>query len=92
MNEITRLFDFFYYQLQHFPKADMLTGKLNGKWTPLSTQEVSDMVNRLSAGLLKLGLSGNDMQVENQDKVAIISRNRPEWLILDLACQQIGLA
>ncbi len=92
MNEITRLFDFFYYQLQHFPKADMLTGKLNGKWTPLSTQEVSGMVNRLSAGLLKLGLSGNDMQVENQDKVAIISRNRPEWLILDLACQQIGLA
>jgi len=92
MNEVTRLFDFFYLQLKNFPKADMLTGKVNGKWAPLSTQEVAKLVNRLSAGLLKLGLSGNDMTVENQDKVALISRNRPEWLILDLACQQIGIA
>lgn len=70
----------------------MLTSKVNGKWAPLSTQDVSGLVNRLSAGLMKLGLSGNDMTVENQDKVALISRNRPEWLILDLACQQIGIA
>jgi len=92
MNEVTRLFDFFYFQLKNFPKADMLTSKVNGKWAPLSTQDVSGLVNRLSAGLMKLGLSGNDMTVENQDKVALISRNRPEWLILDLACQQIGIA
>ena len=92
MNEVTRLFDFFYLQLKNFPKADMLTSKVNGKWAPLSTQDVSGLVNRLSAGLMKLGLSGNDMTVENQDKVALISRNRPEWLILDLACQQIGIA
>ncbi|HOV44847.1 MAG TPA: long-chain fatty acid--CoA ligase [Ferruginibacter sp.] len=92
MNEVTRLFDFFYFQLKNFPKADMLTSKVNGKWAPLSTQDVSRLVNRLSAGLMKLGLSGNDMTVENQDKVALISRNRPEWLILDLACQQIGIA
>lgn len=91
MNEVTRLFDF-YFQLKNFPKADMLTSKVNGKWAPLSTQDVSGLVNRLSAGLMKLGLSGNDMTVENQDKVALISRNRPEWLILDLACQQIGIA
>ena len=25
------------------------------------------------------GLSGNGMQIENQDKVALISKNRPEW-------------
>jgi long-chain acyl-CoA synthetase len=30
------------------------------------------------------------MTVEKQDKIAIISRNRPEWIMLDLACQQIG--
>jgi long-chain acyl-CoA synthetase len=41
--------------------------------------------------LLKLGVSGHDMTVEKQDKIALISRNRPEWLILDLACQQIGV-
>lgn len=90
MIQPTRLFDYLQYQLEKFPKADMLTGKVNGQWKPLSTEAVTAMVNRLSEGLLKLGISGNDMEVERQDKIALISRNRPEWLILDLACQQIG--
>lgn len=90
MNEQTRVFDFLYYQLAQFPKTDMFAAKINDKWNPLSTQEVVGLVNKLSAGLLKMGISGNDMTVEKQDKVALISRNRPEWLILDLACQQIG--
>ena len=68
----------------------MLTGKVNGQWVPISTQEVKETVDRLSAGLLSLGVGGNDMTVEQQDKIALISKNRPEWLILDMACQQIG--
>ena len=68
----------------------MLTGKVNGQWIPISTQEVKETVDRLSAGLLSLGVGGNDMTVEQQDKIALISKNRPEWLILDMACQQIG--
>ena len=91
MNEQYRLFDFLYYQLEKFPKADMLTSKEGGVWQPQSTAEIVSIVNRLSAGLLKLGVSGNDLTVEHQDKIALISRNRPEWLILDLACQQIGV-
>jgi long-chain acyl-CoA synthetase len=90
MNEQYRLFDLLYYQLEKYPKADMLTAKEGGMWRPQSTAEIVSIVNRLSAGLLKLGVSGNDLTVENQDKIALISRNRPEWLILDLACQQIG--
>ena len=68
----------------------MLTGKVNGQWIPISTQEVKETVDRLSAGLLSLGVGGNNMTVEQQDKIALISKNRPEWLILDMACQQIG--
>ena len=90
MNEQCRIFDFLQYQLNVFPKPDMLTAKVEGTWQPRSTATVVDMVNRLSAGLLKMGVSGNDMTVEKQDKVAIVSRNRPEWLVLDMACQQIG--
>ena len=30
------------------------------------------------------------MTIEGRDKIAILSRNRPEWLIVDLAVQQIG--
>ncbi len=90
MNDQSRLFDFLYYQLEKFPKADLFTAKINNVWQPLSTQEVVTLVNKLSAGLLKLGIAGNDFTVENQDKVALISKNRPEWLLLDMACQQIG--
>jgi len=90
MNETSRIFDFLDYQLKKFPKADMLTGKVNGKWQPISTQEVRDTVDKLSAGLLAMGIGGYDMTVANQDKIALISKNRPEWLMLDMACQQIG--
>ena len=48
-------------------------------------------MNALSAGLLSLGLSGNDFTPEGSDKIAIISNNRPEWLIADMATQQIGV-
>jgi len=92
MNEHSRLFDYIDFQLNKFPKPDMFSGKENGKWVNYSTAEVKDIVNRLSAGLMKLGVSGNDMKIENQDKIALISKNRPEWLMLDLACQQIGAA
>ncbi len=90
MNFDSRIFDCLDYQLSKFPKADMLAAKINGEWKGYSTAEVKTITNKLSAGLLKLGLSGNGMQIENQDKVALISKNRPEWLILDMACQQIG--
>ncbi len=91
MNEQSRIFDFLYHQLQHFSKPDMLAGKVNGSYQSYSTIEVANKATRLAAGLLKLGLSGHDMKVEHQDKIAIISKNRPEWLMLDLACQQAGI-
>ncbi|CAN5359700.1 long-chain fatty acid--CoA ligase [soil metagenome] len=92
MNEHSRIFDFLQYQLDTFPKSDMLAGKENGSWKLYSTAEVKSLVDRLSLGLVNLGVGGNDMTIENQDKIALISKNRPEWLILDLACQQIGVA
>ncbi|HMU09666.1 MAG TPA: long-chain fatty acid--CoA ligase [Ferruginibacter sp.] len=92
MNENSRIFDFVDYQLNRFPKKDMFCGKENGQWIPYSTADVKNLVNRLSIGLMKLGVSGKDMKIENQDKIALISKNRPEWLMLDFACQQIGAA
>lgn len=91
MNEKSRIFDFLYYQLDTFPKEDMLCAKENGYWTKYSTKEVVALVNKLSAGLLKLGVGNNETTVDKQDKIAIISKNRPEWLMLDFACQQIGV-
>jgi long-chain acyl-CoA synthetase len=85
-----RLFDCLDYQLAKFPKQDMLVAKENGQWRPYSTAEVKQISLRLAAGLRSLGVSGNDMTTENRDKIAIISNNRPEWLITDLAIQQTG--
>ncbi len=68
----------------------MLAAKEKGEWVSYSTQQVAETVNRLSAGLLQLGVSGNDMSAEGSDKIAIISNNRPEWIFTDLAVQQLG--
>ncbi len=86
-----RLFDCIEYQLAKFPKSDMLAAKVKGQWVTHSTETVQQIVNKFSAGLLKLGLSGREMNAESSDKIAIISNNRPEWLFTDLAAQQIGV-
>ncbi len=86
----SRLFDCLEHQLTSFPKNDMLVAKEKGAWKNYSTQESADIINRFSAGLLQLGVSGNDFTPEGSDKIAIISNNRPEWIFTDLAVQQIG--
>ena len=90
MSKPERLFDCIAYQLEKFPKPDMLAAKENGSWRKYSTKEISDTVDALACGLMKIGVSGKDMTVENQDKIAIISGNRPEWLITDMAVQKLG--
>ena len=89
--ESKRLFDCIEHQLTNFPQEVMLSGKENGGWRTYSTAEVASTVNALSAGLLSLGLSGHDFTPEGSDKIAIISNNRPEWLMSDMATQQIGV-
>lgn len=90
MHQPTRLFDCLQFQLDSFPLADLLAAKEAGAWKKYSTKEVQDLVNQLGAGLLNMGISPGDMLPENRDKIAILSKNRPEWIIVDLAVQQIG--
>lgn len=90
MTDPKRLFDCLEYNLERKPLPDMLAAKENRKWRGYSTQEVKDIVDKLSAGLINIGVSAGDMTPEGRDKVAILSKNRPEWMMLDLAVQQIG--
>ncbi len=90
MTESTRLFDCIELHLKDSPSQVMFAAKENEIWKKYTTQEVSDIVNMLSAGLLQLGISQGDNTPEGRDKIAVISKNRPEWLMLDLAVQQIG--
>ncbi len=84
MNEIKRLFDFPYYQLENFPLKESLATKYGDEWKILSTQEYIDQANAISRGLLKLGIKPND-------KIAVIStNNRTEWNVMDIGILQLG--
>ena len=84
MTEITRLFDFPYYQLEHKPNDSALVTKYNGKWEAMSTKEYLDKSNAISRALLRLGIQKND-------KIAVISTtNRTEWNIMDIGILQTG--
>jgi len=84
MTEITRLFDFPYYQLETYNLEKALTTKYDGKWKSTSTKEYIDLANTISRGLLKLGVKPND-------KIAVISStNRTEWNVVDIGILQIG--
>jgi long-chain acyl-CoA synthetase len=91
MNKPHRLFDFFDQRLQDDPQGTMLAGKEGGKYREYSVTEVKAIVDQLSAGLISLGYSANNMTLEGRDKIAIIAKNRPEWMFLDLAVAQIGV-
>lgn len=81
----SRLFDFIYYQKEHFPQEKAFAGKIDGKWEYYSTDDMINQSLRMAAGLLELGL-------QSGDKIAIVSyQNRPEWLIADFAALQIGV-
>jgi long-chain acyl-CoA synthetase len=89
MTEPKRLFDCLQFHKDK-PLPNMLAAKENGAWKTYSTEEVKHTVERLGAGLLNLGVQCGDMTAEKRDKIAILSKNRPEWVMLDLAVQQIG--
>lgn len=82
--DITRLFDLAAHYHKNYPKADALAAKENGKWITYSTQEFLNNVNNFSYGLMALGL-------QREDKIALISNNRPEWNFADLGMQQVGV-
>src|SRR5688572_3034111 len=88
--EPKRLFDCLDYQLENFPQDAMLAAKEGGEWKKYSTADVKNIVNSFSAGLMSMGIGGGDMSIEGRDKIAVLSKNRPEWMFLDLAVQQIG--
>jgi long-chain acyl-CoA synthetase len=80
--EIRTLCDIF-YNATSFNKPDHLKFKQGGAWRDISSAELLRAVEELSMGLRSLGL-------EKGERVAILSENRPEWAITDLACLCAG--
>ncbi len=83
--DFTRLFEILEYQHQRYPQSTALAGRENGVWRTWSTAEVLAERDRLSAGLLHLGL-------QKGDRVGMLAHcGSPYWAIADAAMLQIGL-
>ena len=63
--------------------APFLWAKHDGQWRPISWNEAARQVASLAHSLKRIGL-------EPGDRVALVSENRPEWLISDLAIMAAG--
>jgi long-chain acyl-CoA synthetase len=85
-----RLFDIVAQRSANDPDAVMLAAKEGGNWRAYSSSHVWQTARRLAGGLLSLGIDNAVLQPEQQEKIAIISLNRPEWIIADLAVQLTG--
>ena len=82
--EVKRVFDLLANYKEKYPDQKVaLAGKVNGQWREFGIDEYIEQTNIISGALIELG-------VQPQDKVAVISNNRPEWNILDMAITQIG--
>jgi long-chain acyl-CoA synthetase len=60
-----------------------LWAKRDGEWRSISWNDAARQVAALAASLKRIGL-------EPGDRVALVSENRPEWLIADLAIMAAG--
>jgi long-chain acyl-CoA synthetase len=59
-------------------KRDALAFKVGEAWNQLSGAQVIERVRRIALGLAQMGVKAGD-------RIAIISENRPEWSLTDLA-------
>lgn len=67
-----------------FGEKSCMRFKKDGEWASLSFNDVDRGVNDLACGLLSMG-------VQRGDRISLLSENRPEWAIMDLACQSLGV-
>lgn len=77
------LVDLFLSRADEKAEAPFLGFKRDGNWQTISWAQAADQVCLMAQGLRDLGLNDGD-------RVALISENRPEWCIADLAIMAAG--
>jgi long-chain acyl-CoA synthetase len=71
------------HALAHAPASPAYLAEGETGWRPVSWQEAAERVEALAAGLLARG-------VGRGDAVAVLSRTRLEWILLDWAIMSVG--
>ncbi len=77
------LCELFFHQARAHKTENFLWAKRDGRWQPWTWADVDQAVRDLSRGLRALG-------VKTGDRVVIVSENRPEWFVADLAIVACG--
>ena len=77
------LVDLFLKRADQKGDAPFLGHKASGQWVTQSWREAAETVCLLAESLRRLGL-------EDGDRVALVSENRPEWCLADLAIMAAG--
>ncbi len=80
---IPRLYKYLTETLANQTTKPLMKHKVEGKYTPISYEEFKEHTDSLAYGLASLG-------VKAEDRVAIISENRPEWVYSDMAILSLG--
>ena len=82
-DQFNSIVSLFHHQVKLFQDKPYLWKKIDGKYTSLSWKQVREQVDSIAKGLKNLGILKGD-------RVVILSENRPEWQIADLAIMSIG--
>ena len=82
-DQFNSIVSLFHHQVKLFQDKPYLWKKIDGKYTSLSWKQVREQVDSIAKGLKNLGILKGD-------RVVILSENRPEWQISDLAIMSIG--
>ena len=66
-----------------YGKTDAFNYRADGEWHPISAQAFVERVTNVALGLAAAGIRPGD-------RIALLSENRPEWSIVDLAILSLG--
>jgi long-chain acyl-CoA synthetase len=77
-NLVTMFFD----QAERLGDAPMLSHKAGGAWVKISWREAAKTVASMAAALRAIG-------IKTGDRVVLVSENRPEWCLADLAIMAV---
>lgn len=69
--------------VQHYPSRPVVYWRKNRHWLHIHYKELLLLVDGLAGSL-------TDLKVKPGDRISILSENRPEWLVSDLAINKIG--
>lgn len=77
------LVEFFLNRVAKTPDLPAMHHKQDGSWKTITWQSFGDQAKEIANGLISLG-------IEKDDCVALLSLNRPEWLLCDVGIMLAG--